>query len=285
MEIEKTEIKPAFRSKIYGSLKPGNLVRVKVLHSLGRGYFLVELKGKIYHARLSENIQNNLFIAKVSKLKPYIELKFIKGLDSKSYTVSKSQIATLLQTKKSFIHNLINSDNFFVNLAVLLKKDRKGIRENIKHSIRKQNIKNIVKNPLRITNEIKEYFILQNIYNYINNNSCYFCFPLRLDKEYHICELKVFGDKESTENGFFLLIHLDEERKVGFLIFYNYEVIICTVSTNDDELEGLLKINIQGLIKNLKDLDCKRKIEIHFAPYREQDFARFSSIKKIDIKM
>jgi len=285
MEIEKSEITNSLNTRDSGNVKIGNYIRVKVLNSLGKGRFLVEFKGKGYSASWKGNITSKLFIAKVIKIAPQLELKFIKGLDNKKPFFNSGVLDTLLNIKKSFIQNLITSDNFFINLSVLFQKDKKGMRENIQTSINKQNILNVINKNAAILNEVKEYYVLQNIYNYINPNSYIFYFPFKIYQKNYFCDLRLFGGKESLNNSLFLSISLDNERKLWFFVFIDYEVIVCTVSANDMHLERRLKLHINALVKNLQNLNYNRKVEIHFAPYSEQDYLKLNMIKKINIKM
>jgi len=60
---------------------------------------------------------------------------------------------------------------------------------------------------------------------------------------------------------------------------------VCTVGTNDDWLEHQISCSIGELRENLKEVYQNREVKIHLSSLDEEDFFRFSAIKKIDIKM
>jgi hypothetical protein len=99
------------------------------------------------------------------------------------------------------------------------------------------------------------------------------------------CELKLFGGKESQNHGFLLKIHLENERKIAFLVFIDYELINCSLSTNSRVLEDELKLRVNELINGLKSLKYDRTIQIRFVPYTNKSFEHLEFLKKIDVEM
>jgi len=282
MEIERTEIRAELKSD---SLRPGSLVRVKVISALGKGMSLVEFKGRTYYANLSETIQERFFIAKVTRVKPALELKFVKGLNSTDSSLNRGALIRLLQAQKSFIENLIASDNFHVNQSVVMQREAAKIKESLKRSIKRQHVAQLINTRSRARGKVRDYYILQNILNYIDPDTFQFCFPLDFCSKYDICDVKFFSAKERAENGLFILIQFNEGHKIAFLIFVNYEACVCTVGTNDDWLEHQISCSIGELRENLKEVYQNREVKIHLSSLDEEDFFRFSAIKKIDIKM
>ena len=282
MEIERTEIRAELRSD---SLRLGSLVRVKVISALGKGLFLVEFKGRTHYARLSENIRERFFIARVTRAKPPLELKFVKGLNNTDSFLNRSTLASLFRAQKSFIENLIASDNFHVYQAVVIQRDGRRLKESLKRSIKRQQVAQLVNTRSRVGGKVRDYYILQNILNYIDPDTFQFCFPLDFCSKYDICDVKYFSSKERAENGLFILIQFNEGHKIAFLIFVNYEACVCTVGTNNDDLDHLVKRSIGELRENLKEVYQNRDVRIHISSLDEEDFFRFSAIKKIDIKM
>jgi hypothetical protein len=285
MEIENLKIFSITKGKESNVLGTGALVRVRVLNNLGRNRFLVEFKGRLYSARLNESIKSRFFLARIIKASPGIELKFIKKLDGKSINLKEGTIEPLLAAKKSFIQDLIATDIFFRTITVLFHKDRKSLKESVHRSIRNQNILQVINKSSKIATEVKEYFILQNLYNFVSGDSLVLSFPFRIDQRHYLCNFKFIGGKESESNAFFLSIALEDGRKIGFLVFVDFELLSCTVSSNDSKLEERLKSNISTLVRDLKNLYFNREVEIHFTQYRENNLLNFNLLKRIDIKM
>lgn len=285
MEIKKTEITKPLIEREIKNVKPGQVFRVKVLKYQGKGRVLVEFKGKSYSASLDRNISSKLFIARVLKVSPKLELKLIKELDGKKPRISNEGLGVLLQSKKSFIQKLITSDNFLVNLCVIMHKDKKNIKKAIKKSIINQNMLHSVTKKSFILNKVTEYYVLQNLYNLFNYDTYNFLFPCRISENNYLCDLKVFEEGNGLGNSFFLSISIDNERKIGFLIYMDYETVICYVSTNDKQIEIILQSHSDMLINHLKSLKYNRKVDVQFVPYTEQVFFNLKNVRKIDIKM
>ena len=282
MEIERTEIRAHSGND---SLHSGSLVRVKVLSSLGKGVFLVEFKGKTHYARLSDKIHEKFFIAKVTRVNPHLELKFVKGLNGAESSLNRDNISRLLQIQKSVIENSIVSDNFHVNQAVVIQHEVRRIKESLKKNIKRQHVGHLLNRHSRAGGKVQDYYILQNILNYLDPDTFQFCFPLDFCSKYDICDVKYFNAEERAENGLFILIQFEEGHKVAFLIFLNYEACVCTVGTNDARLEPLIRCCTEELMDTLKEVYPNRDVKIHVSSLDEGDFFRFSAIKKIDIKM
>ena len=282
MEIKKSEMtKPA---TIGTDVKVGQLVRVRVLKSLGKGTFLVEFKGKMHHAVLDRNISSRLFMAKVIKVSPGLELKYVNKLKLPGPGAEGIDLLSLLNLKKQFIQKLITSDNFFVNLSVLIQKE-KNSKKTVRNSVKNQNISSILNKKGLNKNKAVEYYILQNLYNLMNDGENIFLFPFRVDDNNYMCDLTVFEEKNGIDNSFFLTIALDEERKIGFLVYMDYEAIICHVSTNDQKIKMILQNNAETLLNRLKSVNYMKKVEVVFVPFQKQVLNSSRGFKKIDIKM
>ncbi|HEB30563.1 MAG TPA: hypothetical protein ENI15_06770 [Spirochaetes bacterium] len=285
MEIKKSEITAPAAKSVTKDVKVGQLLRVRVLRSLGKGKFLVEFKGKTHNAILNRNISSRLFMAKVVKVSPGLELKYVKKLELPNFSTGNNNLLALLNTKKPFIQKLITSDNFLVSLFVFIQKNKKNNKKIVQNSVKNQNISHILNKKKLTLNKAVEYYILQNLYNMMNDNENIFLFPLRVDDNSYLCDLKISEEKNSIDNSFFLSITLDEERKIGFLVYFDYEAIVCYVSTNDQKLKCILRSNAEILINHLKSVNYNKKVEVAFVPFREQAFYSANSLKKIDIKM
>jgi len=285
MAIKKIELTNDLKEDPKKNLKIGNLVRVKILDNSDKNNLLVELNGKRYVARLKGNILCDLFIAKVVKVFPEIELKYLKRIDNGKGVYDYKLLEKLIISKKSFIQNLINSDNFLVNFKEFLINNKRNIKDNLKQNVLNQNILNLMSSKKVNSNDVFKYYILQNLYNFINYDSLDLLFPIRISEKNYFCNLKINRSKDSIDNSIFLTIFLKNKRKIGFLVFIDYEVINCTILTNDLELEKKLRSNISILIKEFKSLNYNRKVKLDFEPYSENIFNKFNSIKKIDLRM
>ena len=285
MEIKKSEITPSVARSVTKDVKVGHLLRVKVLKNFGKGKFLVEFKGKTHSAILDRNISSRLFMAKVVKVLPGLELKYIKQLELPNTGTGSSDLLTLLNMKKPFIQKLIASDNFLISLCVFIKKNKKNNKNIVQNSVKNQVISHILNNKNLTLNKVVEYYILQNLYNMLNEKENIFLFPFRVDDNMYLCDLKISEEKNSFDNSFFLSLALDEERKIGFLVYFDYEAIVCYVSANDKKVKFILRSNAQILINYLKSVTYNKKVEVTFVPFRDQIFCSANSLKKIDIKM
>jgi len=281
MEIEKAALTDIQHNTVSKVLKEGDFLRVRVLKSLKYHNYLVEFKGNTHLARLKGFLTSRLFIAKVLKLSPKIELQFVKDLENGASSINHRVLEKLLLGKKPFIQKMIVSDNFFEGLSIFIQKDKKDIKASLRKSVAKQTVLGLATN----NREVVEYFILQNIYNLFNFQSSYILLPVLLGRKKSFCELKVIGDRDSQGTGFILNVHLENERKIIFIVFIDYELISCSLSTNDAYIEGELEKGITLLAGSLKSLYYDRKIDIRIVPYNEKGFQNLHSIKKIDIKM
>jgi hypothetical protein len=288
MGIEKADKTTALRASALNSdkLTPGRLVRVRVISTLGKGHSLVEFNGRVHHARLSESIQHRLFIARVNRIKPSLVLKFVSGLDGKRSAVNRGHVLRLLNTQKPFIDKLITTDKFLESHSVVIQPDeQRATKESLKKTLKKQSSARNIPKRSGTEGSIRKYFVLQSILNYIDPETFLFCFPLKLGTKYGIGDLKLFHGNKNGESGIFLLIHLDELRKIVFLISVNYESIVCAIGTNDERIEGLLKMRMKELRSKFEEVYPGREVEIQMVGFDEKDFDRFRLLKRIDIKM
>ncbi len=287
MEIEKSEISRSVNTGVKGHdrLRVGGLIRVRVIKALVHGYSQVEIRGRVVSARLSGEIPSSLFIARIMKTSPQLELKFIRSLKNRGNIRTQHNIDSLLHGKKPFIQNLFTTDNFFGKLLVFVYGNQKRLKNEIINVIRKQNIHNVLQKSADVSNEVREYFVLQNFYNYLSEDASAFLFPFIIDESCHFCDGKILRGKNESEFSLFLNISLQSGEKIHFLVFSDFDEIVCTISTDNLELEKRLRDEVQILTQRLKSHGLHRNVEIHFAPYREGDFENLKKIKKIDIKM
>lgn len=166
-----------------------------------------------------------------------------------------------------------------------MHKDKKNIKKSVKKSIKNQNILHSMTKKDFIFNRVTEYYVLQNLYNLFNYDTYNFLFPCRIGDNHYLCDLKVFEEENDLSNSFLLSISIDNERKIGFLVYMDYEVVICYVSSNDKQIEIILQSHSDMLINYLKSLKYNRKVDVQFVPYREQVFFNLKNIRKIDVKM
>jgi hypothetical protein len=285
MEVKGTVLS-GFRKGPETRLSVGSLVRVQVNERLNQRYVLVSFGGHRHLARFSGSIPGNLFIAQVQKLRPRIELRIVKDLGGKARKLNPRVFAEIQHEKKSFIHRLFDTDNFFKALSVPVKEDRREIKESLRRSLARRGLANRGVGPsLTDKGPLTEYLILEALHNFFNPDSLYFMLPIYDGLEHRAAELKLAGNREGRGDGFFLNIHLEDDERITFLVYIDFDVINCTLSTNNPEIERTLKKKAGMLINGLKSLKYDREVVVRFAPYREEDFTQFSSLKKIDVKM
>jgi hypothetical protein len=281
MEIEKALGTAVLNNE---KVQPGSLLRVKVLSSLGKGRYLVEFKGKLHQALLSENIPHRFFIARVLRVNPSIVLKFVAALEGRRASVDRTVLVRLLNTQKPSIMRLVTAGESPVIPGVVILPDEGHTRENLKKSIRRQSIPAAVRNPVEADEKAREYVILQSILNYVDPDTLMFCLPLKHGAHRDSGELKLFSGKHG-ENGVFLLVHLDHGVKVAFLVSVDYESCVCTIGTNDRDMEHLVEANIRQLQQGLEELYTGREVAVRTETFDEEGFDRFTCARKINIKM
>ncbi len=280
MEIKGTALN-GVRGKSSETPRIGNLLRVKVIKKLNSRHVLVHFNGKNHFARIAGSLPTNLFIAQVQKLKPQLRLKFIRDLVRADQPLNKEVLSTILTGKKSFIQKLFSSDKFGEALSVFVKEDRREIRASLKRSISRRSIVP----SLSRAREVAQYLLLENLHNFMSSDSIFILLPLIVGRRRYMAELRLIENRENSGNGIFLNIQLDDETRIAFLVYIDYESINCTLSTNSIEIERALRDNIHILQSGLKSLKYDRRVQVRFVPYSEQDGDLIGSLKKIDVKM
>jgi hypothetical protein len=276
MEIEKP--KPV-SSKETKPLREGDVVRVKVLSDAGGDVFLVDVRGKLLSARLSGGISSSLFIARVVKTAPLIELKFIRSLERGASPFDKEALAEILQKKKTAVRRLPVSGDFTVEEA---KDGAVGIKEALKRIVGNLNPSNAINEAQR---QISEFFVLQSLMNLVSPDSLIFLFPFMFGRKKVFCDLQLFGGRDAEHSAVYLSLLLENDRKIGFLVFLDHELVKCTVAADDESIERLLKENAGTLLKNLKTVGRNRAVNVSFVPYGEHLLFASRMVKKIDVRM
>jgi hypothetical protein len=259
----------------------GTLIRVKVLKRLNSRHLLVSIRGRRYNAKTPEPLPSDLFIARVLKTRPRLELKFIRDLAHTKKLLGDSRLLQSLGDKKSFIQGLFSSDNFFKALFVPVKGDRRENKGQIQRSIATRRLAP----SLADRGQLNEYLVLENLHNFLGPDSFSFLLPLQIGQRQCAAELNIVADREGMGDGLLLNIHLDDVRRLAFLIFNDYNVINCTLSTNNRLIEKEVRDKMSLLVNGLKSLKYDRAVEVRVVPYREDVFGRAASLKKIDVKM
>jgi hypothetical protein len=239
------------------------------------------VKGDQLVARVSGSLPSDLFVARVQKLKPRLELRILRDLASGGHRFTGQAPTHAVGGKNSFIQHLFDTDNLCKALSVVVRGDRREVRSSLKKSIEGRG--RMLDTPGR--DALTEYVVLESLHNFMSSDSFYFLLPLVLGRRQHAAELKLAGYGENAGGGIFLNIHLDDRERIAFLVFVDFDVINCTLSTNNREIEEKLRQNIGLLVNGLKSLKYDRKVSLRFMPYDEETFYRFGSLKKIDMKM
>jgi len=285
MEIEQTAPGTEHTGAHKTAVKPGDLVRVRVLGHVRGSSYLVEFKGETHTARLEGRIPSSLFIARVLKLKPRMILQHIKTFGDKGDVAGLSVYRALLARKKSFIQNLIATDNFLEKLEVSTGHRKELIRESLRDAVRNQNIYRMMEKSGIVSKEIVTYYCLQQMHNLLNYSASALLFSLKIKERSCPCDLAVSRTEDGTESSFLLTISLEKGRKIVFLVFTDYKVIHCTISTNSAELEMQMKAEVERLVGSLKRLRFDRDVTVRFSPYEDAGFSGPDNLKKIDIRL
>jgi hypothetical protein len=276
MEIEKPEPVSPRETK---ALREGDFVRVRVLRDIGGDVYLADVRGKLLSARLSGGISSSLFIARVLKTSPLIELKFVRSLERGASPFDKTKLAETLQEKKSAIRSLPISGDFTVETA------REGVGD-IKEAL-KRTVGNL--NPSRAVNDAQrqsaEFFVLQSLINLLSADSLIFLFPFMLGRKRLFCDLQLFGGRDTAQSAVYLSLMLEDDRRIGFLVFLDHELVKCTVTADEESVERRLRENAEALLKNLRSLGRNRAVTVNFVPYHEHLLFLSRMVKKIDVRM
>jgi hypothetical protein len=281
MEVKKPALKGIQGATLTDTLRIGSMVRVKLVKRLSGRHVLVNFRGENHVARLNGSFNSSLFIARVQKLTPRLELAYIKDISQFNKELPFNFISKNLAEEKSFIHNLFSSDNFFRALCVSVRAGRKSVKASVQQSIARR----ALNKHMNRGNGMRDFLIMENMQNLFSADSLYFLLPLIFDQRRRMSELKVVGSRESQYRGVALNIHIDDKKRISFIIVMDYAFLNCTVSANDNEIEAELRNRIGLLESGLKSLKYDRKVKIQFSPYREHEFNQFGSVKKIDVMM
>jgi hypothetical protein len=261
--------------------KIGSMLRVKVLKRLDPRHLLVHFNGKNHHARIAGLLPSDLFIAQVQKIKPHLQLKFLRDLAKKHQPMNRENITRILDGKKQLIQKMFNTDNFDEALSVHVKEDRRETGAAFRRSISNRH----VLASLNGTKEVREYLLLESLQNFISSDSFYFLLPLIVGQRRHMAEMKLIGNRENDSHGVFLTIEVDSETTIVCAVFLDYETIQCTLSTNSPEIEGVLKEKMHLLVSGFKSLQYNRKVHIRLLPYGQCEQILPATLKQIDVKM
>jgi hypothetical protein len=275
MEIEKPK---SVSSKEAKPLREGDVVRVKVLSESG-GVYRVDVKGKLLSARLSGGISSSLFIARVVKTTPLIELKFMRSLEREASPFDKEALMEILQKKRAAVKDLPVPGDFAVEPA----KDGAGdIKEALKRIVGNLNPSNAVSEAQR---RFSEFFVLQSLLNLVSPNSLILLFPFMLGRRRIFCDLQLFGGRDSDSNAVYLSLLLEDDRRIGFLVFLDHELVKCTVAADDEAIERRLRENSGTLLKNLRTQGRSRSVTVSFVPFAEHLLFASRMVRKIDVRM
>jgi hypothetical protein len=276
MEIEKPDPVGFKETK---ALREGDVVRVRVVRDAGNDVFLVDVRGKLLNARLSGGISSSLFIARVLKTAPLIELKFVKSLQRDASRFNRAKLAELFQDKKSAVRRLPIPGDITMETA---KDGAVGIKEALKRIVGNLNPSHVVNGAKTPTSE---FFVLQSLINLLSADSLVFLFPFMHGRKRLFCDLQMFGGRDAGHSAVYLSLLLEDDRRIGFLVFLDHELVKCTVTANDETLERVLRENTETLLKNLRSLGRNRAVSVKFVPYHEHLLFVSRMVKKVDVRM
>jgi hypothetical protein len=259
----------------------GSMLRVKVLKRLNSRNLLVHFNGKNHHARIAGSLPSNLFIARVQKTKPHLQLRFLRDLQKKDHPLNREVLSKIISGKKPLIQKLFTSDNLGEALSVHVKEDRRETGTAFRRSISQRR----VVPSLSGTKGVMEYLLVESLQNFMSSDSLYFLLPLIVGKRRHMAELRLVGNRENANHGIFLNIEVDSETTIACTVYLDYETIQCTLSTNNPEIEEVLKEKMHLLSSGLKSLKYNRNVHIRLIPYGRYEEVYPGILKKIDVKM
>jgi len=278
---------PGGQSYISSNIKKGSYVRVRVIKQLGKNQYWIEVKGKTYTAVLKGTLLSSLFIAKVLKNSPGLELKYVQGLIDKNNS-QYIHLERLLYNKKSTISKSITTDNFCINKGVLLSDENRKIKYEVRKAIKSFNTLHFMGEDVQTSYELKEYLTLQSLYNIYHFCSYMFLLPFIMGKKVYIGDIRQIRRPEEGGLSFSLVINMENYIKIGFLVYMDYEIIKCTAATNDQAWADKIKRGLNILEKKLESLGYDRKIKVDLIQdinFSESYFEKIHNLKKIDIKM
>jgi len=285
--VNQSNITIAGQSLVKPNIKEGSYIRVQVIKQLDHNHYLIEVKGKTYTAFLKGKLLSTLFIAEVLRNEAKLKIKYIKRLSYRSNS-QQVNLEKLLHQKKSTFPKSITSDNFCINNGVELNDAKRNIRHGIRKSIQRFNSSNFLSKDISISCELKEYLVLQSLYNIYHCSSYIFLFPFIAGEKVFLGEVKQTRSPEEGGLTFLMVIHLDDDKKIGFLVYMDHEVIKCTAITNDQDWALKILGGLNELEKGLESLGYNRKVEVDMVEdnnFYENYFEKQHNLKKIDIKM
>lgn len=284
-------------------LRPGSLVRVRVTRKIDAGSVLVEIRGRIHPAQVKGPVPGRLFMARVLAISPRIVLKYVKDLTGATDTAA-DRLFRLLNSKDSLVHRMFNSERFFQHPVVVLPGSKHSVKEALRRdasqrqgsSLRRMTQrKSAARNsagsassasviPGGKDGEIARYLGLQQLYNFLDSRSILLLFPLLLGNHKSVARLRMLDGESGQGGGFVLNVVLEDETKINFVVFINYERVSCSVSTNRDCTERWIRGNRELLVNAIRSSCYGRNVDVQVLPYSEQD-EKILHVRRIDLRM
>jgi hypothetical protein len=274
MEIGKTNpVTPGDRKV----LREGDVVRVKVLRDAGGETPLVDVKGRTLSARLSGGINSPLFIARVVRTSPLIELKFLRSLRGDAASFRKEKLSETLEAKVSAVRKLRVPREFAVDDA-----GAGEIKSALKRIVERTSPSNAAAGGQPA---LAELFALLGLVNLLSAESLLLQFPLLLARRRMFCALHVLSEKNAAQQGLYLSLRLEDDREIGFLVCIDHQMLKCTVSASDETLERGLVGSAENLLRNLRSAARNRSVTLEFVPFLEHLAFASRAMKRVDVRM
>ena len=314
MEVEKLNSSSQEITKNDSIVKKGELIVARIVGRTGPKSLVVKIKGKNYNALIKENIDGDIFLAKVIKTSPRLVLKFIKNLGRSEVKFNISN--NFFNFKKEFIQKLIITDNFvvddFFNSDFLNINDTKLLDSGkdfvslIKRYLSNWYapiLKKLTFNQVKGSNFQKLYhkfLVFQSLYNIYNLEQLSFLIPLRIGDRKFLLSLMVQNRKNDLSQSVLVKIYIGKgtigkdavkEESTGegtnilLLIYLDQGTVSCSLSSNNAALTGIIEKKADELLNRLSSKISGKKLEINVVPYNYLDTIDERNFKTIDINM
>ncbi len=290
MKAERVNSVSPTAGKGSNSLKVGEIVRVKTLGKIDNHRVLIEFKGGRYIGFQKGRIDSEFYIARVLKVVPELEIKFLKSIGNKKRVTEFTRLFS--NSKKEFIQNLINSDNFLVG----------GLFKNLFKVEETENYASLLRNLVKLLN-IKEkqerffnkngslkkdyaldFIIKENISNFFSPDNLSFVLPVSTKTREALASFEIIRNKEESKS-FLIDLYFDDGDEIIFLVFVDHEVVNCSISSESKHTVGKILSCIGELKERIKKVSFGRKVYINMIPYEYMKNSVKNGIKTVDIRM
>jgi hypothetical protein len=284
-------------------LRQGELVRVRVLRKTAPGSVLVDIRGRARAAHLKGPVPGRLFMARVQSVLPRVVLKYVRDLTGTTDALA-DRLFRILQDRDLLVGKMFRSRVFFQHPAVALPGSLRNVREALRReasqrqgaSLRRMTGRgqsrpghSVAGTGAPVTQggehgEITGYLGLQHLRNILDLRSFTMLFPLLMGSRKAVGSLRMLAGEEEQGNGFVLSVVLEDETKIIFVVFIDYERIRCSVSTSCERAERWIRGHRELLVNAIRSSCYGRKVEVQVLPGGELD-DRILHVRRVDLRL